>query len=216
MQSLLAGNLPPELQLDLLEAAENSKAPEVAQALKTFESRRDKNDALSAYTETLHGGDPVKGRRIFLEKGNTACLRCHKIGTEAVVAGPDLAGIGAKKDRRYLLESILKPSAQIAPGFESVILTMKDGDTITGTLKKETEAALHVEVADEGVTEVSKAEIAERRKTLSAMPEGLEQMLDKRELRDVIEFLASLKDEKQVINPTRPADPSQPRPEEEE
>jgi quinoprotein glucose dehydrogenase len=210
LQSLLASTLPPELQLDLLEAAERSESPQVAAALKSFEDRRDKNDPLSKFTETLAGGSAAKGRRIFLQKGSTACLRCHKIGTDAVVVGPDLAGIGAKKDRRYLLESILKPNAQIAPGFENVILTKKDGDTITGTLKKETDTTLQLDIPDEGLTEIPKSEIEQRRKTLSAMPEGFEQNLDKREIRDLVEFLAGLKDEKQIINPTRPADPNQP------
>jgi len=48
-------------------------------------------------------------------------------------------GIGQKKDRRYLLESIIKPNAQIAPGFDSVLLKLKGNVTVGGILKKETD-----------------------------------------------------------------------------
>ncbi|HEY7118449.1 MAG TPA: PVC-type heme-binding CxxCH protein, partial [Tepidisphaeraceae bacterium] len=125
MDQLLNGTLPKSLWLDLIEAAQKSKSPQVAQKLKQFEARRDPKDSLSQYVECFEGGDIAKGRKIFFEKGSTACVRCHKIGTENVVVGPDLAGVGQKKDRRYIVESILQPNAQIAPGFESVILKLK-------------------------------------------------------------------------------------------
>jgi quinoprotein glucose dehydrogenase len=208
LDSLLNNTLPAELQLDLLEAAGKSKDPRIAEKLKSFEAHRDtKTDPLANWSELLAGGDIAKGRRIFFQNGTVSCLRCHKVGTDAVVVGPDLAGIAAKKDRRYLLESVLKPNAQVAPGFQQVILNLKDGDTIYGTLKKETDTTLFVQTPDEDtITEVARDQVADRRNSLSPMPEGFDKLLNKRELRDLIEFLASLKDERQTIDPLKLAE----------
>ena len=155
---------------------------------------RDPKDPLAQYSECLEGGDPAKGKKIFFEKGSVACVRCHKIGTENTVVGPDLSGIGQKKDRRYLLESILKPNAQIAPGFESVLLKLKGNMTVGGILKKETPTELVIVDPNEGEQEIDKDDIVSRSKGLSAMPEGFDKMLTKRELRDLVEFLAGLKE----------------------
>jgi quinoprotein glucose dehydrogenase len=202
MDTLLEGSLPKELQLDLLEAATNSKSKEVAEKLAAFEKSRDAKDPLAAYSETLYGGDAAKGKKIFLEKGSVACIRCHKVGGEQVVVGPDLKGVSDRKDRRYFLESILKPNAQIAPGFESVLLKLKGNMTVGGVLRKETSDAIVIADPNEGEQEIEKSEIVERAKGMSPMPEGLEKMLTKRELRDLIEFLASLKGDVTVEPPS--------------
>ena len=67
------------------------------------------------------GGDAKAGREIFAEKAEAACMRCHKVKGEGGDVGPDLAGISAKHDRAYLLQSIVEPNAVIAPGFDNVL-----------------------------------------------------------------------------------------------
>lgn len=194
MDTLLDGSLPASLRLDLIEAAEKSKSKDVAAKLKEYEAKRDPKDPLAAYSECLEGGDAAKGKRIFFEKGSVACIRCHKIGTDNVVVGPDLSGLAARKDRHYMLESIMKPNAQIAPGFESVLLKLKGNVTVGGILKKETDKEIVLADPNEGEQEIDKADVISRSKGLSPMPEGMDKMLTKRELRDLVEFLASLKE----------------------
>ena len=46
-----------------------------------------------------------------------SCLRCHAKDGVGGEAGPDLTGIGGKKDRQYILESIVFPNVTIADGF---------------------------------------------------------------------------------------------------
>ncbi len=193
MDKLLAGNVPAELHLDLLEAAGRSSSKLVAAKVKEYEGRRDPKDPLSGFTESLVGGDAKKGEKIYLEKGSVACVRCHKIGGDQVTVGPDLAGLASRKDRRYMLESILKPNAQIAPGFESVLLKLKGNETHAGVLRKEDAKTITLAEPDEGITVYDKSEVISRSTGLSPMPEGLEKMLTKRELRDLVEFLASQK-----------------------
>ena len=110
------------------------------------------------------------------------------------MVGPDLADIGKRQTREYLLESILYPNKVIAPGFENVTLEMKNGDTLAGTVKSEDAEELVLNLAEDGsIQRVFKNQIEKRQRGLSAMPEGLANMLSKEDLRDVIEFLAELK-----------------------
>ena len=108
--------------------------------------------------------------------------------------GPNLAGIGSKKDRPYLLESILLPNKQIAPGFDAVTLKLKDGKpAVSGVLKAETDAEYSVDVVDKGIVKVAKSAVASRSPGQSPMPEGLGKALSKQDMRNLVEFLATLK-----------------------
>ncbi len=191
---LNSGKLPPPLALDLLEAAAQRNDDTVKQKLAEYEKHREAKDALAKWRECLEGGDAKAGREIFAEKADAACMRCHKVKGEGGDVGPDLAGIGAKHDRAYILRSIVDPNALIAPGFENVLVTLKNGDMVAGLLNAEdanevTLAAL----ADGKKQKVRKADIKERTPVPSAMPPGLGEVLGKRGLRDVIEYLSTLK-----------------------
>ena len=70
LDRLIAGKVPAEIQLDLIEAAGRRPSPEVKERLDRYEASRPKDDPLAAYRETLAGGDrpprpeglPVQGR----------------------------------------------------------------------------------------------------------------------------------------------------------
>ncbi len=136
LTQLSAGKIRPELQLDLLEAAEAHSAPTIQESLKNYEAKRPKDDEFTGYREVLVGGDAEAGRKIFTERAGVECTRCHSIHGKGGVVGPDLAGIGKRQTREYLLESILSPNKAIASGFENVTLVMKDGSTRAGTCQE--------------------------------------------------------------------------------
>jgi mono/diheme cytochrome c family protein len=45
------------------------------------------------------------------------CTRCHGIGENESIVGPDLDGVGERLSRSELLESLLDPGAAITAGF---------------------------------------------------------------------------------------------------
>jgi quinoprotein glucose dehydrogenase len=193
LDRLLDHALPAELELDLLEAAGKRAAPEIQRRLARHEEKRPKDDPLAKYRETLVGGDAEAGRKSFYYKSEVTCLKCHKIKGEGGEVGPDLAGIGSKQKRDYLLESIVLPNKQIAKGFETVVLTTSRGITHVGVLKAEDDKEIRLMTADAKLVVVAKKDIDERQTGKSAMPEDIITKLSKRELRDLLEFLASLK-----------------------
>jgi quinoprotein glucose dehydrogenase len=198
LDRLIAGEVPEEIQLDLIEAAARRNEPELRRKLEQYEASRPRNDPLARYREVLSGGDPQRGMTLFTTKAELECVRCHKIkgptgesfGGEV---GPELSGIGARQTPTYLLESLLEPNKQIAKGFESVVVATDDGKVLTGVLRSEDALEVRLVTALGELVAVPKRTIEERKSGPSAMPKELVQKLSKSELRDLIAFLASLK-----------------------
>ena len=189
LASLEAGRLPPELALDVREAARaRTRVPSAATAAAA---------KTAALRDTLVGGDASRGRGIFFGNQTVQCSRCHRVGVDGGTVGPKLDGIGKRQTRAYLLESIVQPGAKLADGFETVVLTLRDGRTLAGTLKRESSSTLEVEVLDDtgtpAISRVARADVAQRERGPSAMPEGLADLLTPFEIRDLVEYLASLK-----------------------
>ena len=188
---LLAGKIDPALALDVLEGLEARSAatPSLAALVAAWGKRTD----AAARPELLAGGDIARGRDLVANHLGANCTACHTVespgGSEV---GPGLRAIGAQRDPAYLLESLLNPSAQIATGYGLVSVKLKDGTEISGTLASETPAAVTVRLFDGQQRMLPLAEIAERSPPVSVMPPMLG-ILQPREIRDVVGYLASLK-----------------------
>jgi quinoprotein glucose dehydrogenase len=198
LNRLNAGQLPKEAQLDLLEAAQQRKSDQrssegIRSELARFEEKRPKDNPLAAYQETLLGGDAQRGRAIFFERSQVSCVRCHKIGTTGGEVGPDLTKIGADKAREYLLEALIEPSRQIAKGFETVIIATNDGRTQAGIVKLEDAEKVQIVTPETKLITIPKSEIEERTTGKSAMPDNVAKQLSKQDIRDLVEFLSSLR-----------------------
>ena len=73
------------------------------------------------------------------------------------------------------------------------MLATSDGKVVTGVLRGEDDKNVRLITAEGKPLVVPKDSIEERKRGPSAMPADLVQKLSKTELRDLIEFLASLK-----------------------
>jgi quinoprotein glucose dehydrogenase len=190
---LAKGAYPAEAALDLLEAVSKRKHKALADKLHAYEAQRKVDDALGAWRETLVGGDLARGKTIFFERAQVSCVRCHKVGGTGGDVGPDLSHVSKDKAREYLLEAIVHPSKAIAKGFESVALQLDDGSTLTGILKSENAKELQVMTAEGKLLSVPTDSIENRKPGKSAMPDDLPGKMTKSDLRDLVEFLSSLK-----------------------
>jgi len=74
-----------------------------------------------------------------------------------------------------------------------VLLTLKNGTAYAGVIKSETPDAIELNSPEEGLVTVKKSDIQEREKGLSGMPDGMAEILSKQDLRNLVEFLASVK-----------------------
>ncbi len=193
LDRLLAGKIPADTTLDVLDAAAKKSTNDIKMRLERYESMRATDDHLSAFRESLHGGNAERGRQIFFDRRDVSCRRCHKINQDGGDVGPDLSKIGLDKKRDYLLESLVQPSRAMAKGFESVLVITIDGRIHAGILKHEDDKVIRLMTATGETFEIDKATIDERTEGKSAMPEDLAKQLSKSDLRDLIEYLCSLK-----------------------
>jgi quinoprotein glucose dehydrogenase len=187
LDALAAGTLAPDVQLDVLEAARARGDPTLSAKLAAWEAALPAGDLLAQYAFALAGGDAARGARVF-ESETAECMRCHGSGGHGAGAGPDLAGVSKRHDARGLLESLLLPQAQIAPGFGSVAVTLRGGEIVNGVQLSESASEVVVDTGDGQPRRIALREVAERTPPASAMPPTA-LGLSPRELRDLIAHL---------------------------
>ncbi|MFM7215055.1 MAG: HEAT repeat domain-containing protein [Verrucomicrobiota bacterium] len=193
MNNLLVGKVQTELQLDVLDAA--SQHPSLQPLVERWKAGHaaTKPFGVEPWKVCLTGGSAEEGRKVFVERAEVACVRCHKVNGEGGEVGPELTGLVEKQGREYVLQSIIHPNAAVAVGFESVLVTLKNGSAYAGIIKSETPESLEINSPEEGLVTVRKVDIQSREKGLSGMPEGLGDLLSRQDLRNLIEYLASAK-----------------------
>jgi quinoprotein glucose dehydrogenase len=199
---LAAGQVARNAQLDLLDAAAKRSDPRIKEALAAREAAlAADSDPLAAWRVALEGGSARRGAQLFQRHPVVTCARCHRTGDNAgSEAGPNLAGIGARESRDYILQSILKPSAKIAPGFAIATVTRKNGEAVVGTIVDENAQRVRLKIGDDAPFDIARSDIAGIELAPSAMPEIAVHVLSKSEVRDLVESVASLR------RPARPRD----------
>jgi quinoprotein glucose dehydrogenase len=193
LDRLVRNQVPAEIQLDILEAAAARKSESLSKEIQAYEASLSTEDPIAPYRVALAGGDALRGKDIFFGRNEVSCRRCHLIDGSGGEVGPDLSDIGLKQKRDYLLEAIVHPNKQIAKGFESVLVATVDGEVITGVFKSEDETTLRLMNKDGGLIIISKDDIEERAVGKSGMPEDLIKYLTKSDVRDLVEYLSTLK-----------------------
>jgi putative membrane-bound dehydrogenase-like protein len=137
----------------------------------------------------LKNGDVRRGQFVFNSQ-KAACSTCHAIGYLGGNIGPDLTRIGQVRTEGDLLESIVYPSASFVRSFEPIVVMTKSGDDYSGVVKQDSPDELVLATGPGPLTRIARSEIAEIRPgTVSIMPAGLDQLLTRQELADLVAFL---------------------------
>ena len=189
-EQLLSNKLAEPLQVEVLEALE--KVDALKDRVEKYNASLSAADPLAAYRVALKGGNVEAGRKIFMEIIEASCSRCHKVKNDGAEVGPNLTHVATRGNREYLLESIVNPNAKIAQGYETVMITLEDNSLHAGILKEETDTEVSLTPPGGSVEKLLKSKIKSREFGPSGMP-PLAAVLSKRELRDLVEYLSSLK-----------------------
>jgi putative heme-binding domain-containing protein len=148
---------------------------------KLAEIRRLNNDLRAA------SGNPHRGRELFRQH----CATCHRLFDEGTAIGPDLTHAN-RKDRDYLLVSIVDPSAVIRKEFLNFTVQTTDGRLLTGLVVEQTANTVTLLGAKNERTILSRDKIESIQEApVSLMPENLLKELKPADLRDLFQFLQS-------------------------
>jgi quinoprotein glucose dehydrogenase len=190
LERLERDRLPAEIRLDVLEAAETSGDAALVDRVQRIRAARRGAPPAVAFSDALRGGSAARGRQIAMRHPSAECTRCHVFDGDGTGVGPNLRGIGSTLSRVELLEALVAPAARVPPGYGIVSLTLRSGETVIGPLQEETASAVVVQ-SGAGPRRVERSAIAQRT-NISAMP-SMEHLLSRRELRDVVEYLTTLR-----------------------
>jgi putative heme-binding domain-containing protein len=185
--------LAPEIELDVFEAARATGDEALAAKLDALRVGRALEHLATVFPEALaHGGDRQRGLRVVTTHPAAQCGRCHTVGESTAGVGPNLSHVGAELSRETLLQALIDPSARIAPGYGTVTVTLRNGQTVEGLLREDTASGLVIEDASGARHRVAAGDIATRVNAPSAMP-PMGALLTPAEIRDVVELLTTLK-----------------------
>jgi putative heme-binding domain-containing protein len=184
--------LSPNDRLEL--AAFLPKATNVAAALapnRKFVKDWRMSDLLPDLAKAKSGRSFRKGKAAYTE---AQCILCHRFGNSGGSVGPELAAVSSRLATRDILESILEPSKVVSEQYQNAVLTLNDGDVVTGRLLEENDQklVLMTDPIHPNKVEILKADVASRRASkISPMPDGLVNSLTENEIWDLIAYMES-------------------------
>ena len=144
----------------------------------------------------LQEGCALRGREVFFDRRRARCAGCHSVGDDQGLPGPNLWTVGAKYDKRGLLDAILQPSAEVAPQYHVHIFDTATSGLVVGIISDETDEEIVVQNEGGDVVRLERADVMDTRKSdLSMMPDDIVQAVTVRELVDLLEFLTTLRPE---------------------
>lgn len=155
------------------------------------QARNQRLDKLRKLESALSAkGNPAKGHDIFFG-AKAGCSSCHTMGLKGGHVGPDLTSIGAIRSPHDLLEAIVLPSESFVPGHE-VYRVETDREVYSGVLGKGSADAVRLITGPGDEVRIPRKEIRKMGfAPVSLMPEGLDEILNKDEMRDLITYLRS-------------------------
>ncbi len=123
------------------------------------------------------------------------CINCHHFAGQGGNTGPDLTGAGNRYTIQDLSESITEPSKVISDQYPSEILTLKNGQNLSGRVVVEENNKLFVmtsALAPYALTTVADADIVSRKPNpVSMMPPAMINSLNPDEVLDLYAYILS-------------------------
>ncbi|MBV9125860.1 MAG: ThuA domain-containing protein [Planctomycetes bacterium] len=134
---------------------------------------------------SLGRGHPVQGRLLFQKN----CATCHTLFGEGAKIGPDLTSAD-RKDRDFLVSSVVDPSAVIRPEYTAYLAVTAGGRVLNGLLADSSPGSVTLLDAKNERTLIPREELEELKPSAeSLMPEKLLDPLDDQQICDLFSYL---------------------------
>jgi putative heme-binding domain-containing protein len=131
--------------------------------------------------------DRLKGKALFEQ----ACAVCHRIENVGALVGPQLDGLRSRGMDR-VIEDILAPNRNVDPAFKISLFKMESGKVYTGIFRREEGGVLVlVDVAGQEWRIAKNDIISQRTIQASLMPDNFGDLLNEKDLGDLVGFLVN-------------------------
>ncbi|HUQ90834.1 MAG TPA: c-type cytochrome [Bryobacteraceae bacterium] len=135
-------------------------------------------------------GNPAKGETIFWGKG--ACGQCHRVELRGGRMGPDLSMVGRTRSLKYLRESMVNPSLDIASGYATIEVVTRDGKKIAGVQKGYDNYSAQLVDLRENYYSFFKSDVKSMKREMKSLMPSYEKSLSPGELDDLVGYLYTL------------------------
>jgi putative heme-binding domain-containing protein len=148
------------------------------------------DDLLPAVSDPSHKPDFQRGQEVFAA---AQCYKCHRMGIQGGILGPDLTAAGGRFNQRDMLVSIVEPSKEISDQYGATQFLTDDGRAVVGRIinmeGKQVQVLTNM-LDPSSLTYLKRDEIESTRPaTTSMMPAGLLDTFTKQEVADLIAYL---------------------------
>ena len=158
-------------------------------AKKLFgEANSDRAKVVTSYLDAAKKpGDAKKGQQLFA----TLCITCHKHGQLGVDVGPPLSDVKVKPPEA-LLSDILDPNRMFEARWSGYQIETHDGRSLAGLIQSETTDALVLAMPGGAKETLSRSAIKDMKSLdRTLMPDGLEAVITKEQMSNLLTFLRS-------------------------
>ena len=177
---------------DVLALPTEPAIPVIESASRPFVQEWTVNDLIADVQTQLHGRSFENGRRMFQATG---CFQCHRFAGRGGIVGPDLSALGRRFNMKDMLESIIEPSKEVSDQYVSTVFLMDTGRQVIGrviNLLNENVMVCENLLAPGVMTVVSRDEVDDSfASSVSMMPKGLLNNLEKNDVLDLLAYLKS-------------------------
>jgi len=196
----------------LLAAIGNSKIPPSDIPLSTAAALRNHSDAivksLAAKALPIHQtisreivvnryqpalelkGDTQRGKAVYQK---AACFTCHQSPDGSGYAvGPDLVTFkNAGSDS--IIKNLFDPNAEVAPQYQAFVFSLTNGDSLSGIIAHEDTSDVTIRMVGGSEKTVSRKAVAGMKSLgQSLMPDGMENILTKQDVADLLSYISAL------------------------
>ncbi|HTI49746.1 MAG TPA: c-type cytochrome, partial [Planctomycetaceae bacterium] len=140
-------------------------------------------------------GDAGRGEEVFLRSGAASCNKCHRVKGKGADIGPDLSQIGRKYELKALLETIMNPSAGIAPEYVPYVAETEQGKVYAGFLQEQNDERVVLRSVEGTTVQIPRKQVVDLvKQEKSLMPELVLKNVTARDAADLLAYLASLQE----------------------
>ena len=148
------------------------------------------DDLLPAVSDPNHVPNFQRGQNVFAA---AQCYKCHRMGIQGGILGPDLTAAGGRFNQKDMLVSIVEPSKVISDQYGATQFLTDDGRAVVGRVINMNGKQLQIltnMLDPSSLTNLNRDEVESTRPaTSSMMPEGLLDTFTQQEVADLVAYL---------------------------
>jgi len=195
-----AGAVPPRILLERAvkdrlsagkPAALTARFAELTKDLPAADRERDRLVRRKRMAYASSKAKPADGETVFQKN----CTVCHQLGGKGALVGPQLTGIGVRGLER-LCEDILDPNRNVDVNFRTTVLTLQDGDIVSGLFRRDEGDQLVLADAVGKEFTVPRKNVKERGQTESSlMPDNFGEAISAEDFNALLAYLLAQRGE---------------------